>query len=251
MKILYWNVCSAAKPELIEKNVGKLVEQEDIDVACLQEVPYINLDKFLGDIPVSDLISQEMNMDSVFVPTRSLFRGRKKYGSYGTAVLSRSGFIGEPDVTTLRTDKLAYTTPHPDNKRALITARTPIRPDLLVGVAHLSFGWPLDLSRNGIIEERSRLMHELRVRQKESKLIVGGDVNVGPDEINPFMSRLGLTALVDPEVSTFRSRHIYAGYAERHLDDAFVSPGLDVQAIVRHRFQSDHNPIIVTINDGN
>ena len=251
MNVLYWNVCNAANNQEIINETKKLMESGDIEVACLQEVPYETVvkDGKRIHVPLSDIISADLGAESHFEHTRTVRRSKKKLSGYGTAIISRSGFV-EVGSETIRDDALAYMTPGKDNRRVVITATPNIAPDTQVSVAHLSYAIPLKRAKLGMKKEQEALKKILAEKLNQGRLIFGGDLNAKPGGgVDDLLSALHLKGIVDPLLHTFRSRHWYAGYLKRNLDRVFVSSDLKATASVDHPRQSDHRPVIVHIED--
>jgi endonuclease/exonuclease/phosphatase family metal-dependent hydrolase len=239
VKIGYWNVCDHAKAEAIIENSINIVESEDIDVLCLQEVPY-----YPGTTtPVSNEIAKNLGMDNRFIHTRSLGRTR----GYGTAILSNSNLL-DFSVKDLRTDAFAYMTPGKGNRRVLLSARTENDPDLNFAVAHLSYRLPLGIGQAGLMLERTKLFSRLYDLKRERPLIYGGDMNC--EEESLLDGQLEFMGLVPIKfaVNTFRSRHFYAGYAQRNFDRAFHSAGLEVTPKLGDFRQSDHRWMVLDVH---
>lgn len=247
MNILYWNVCSAAKPDRIIEEAADLITTEQIDVACLQEVPYRD------DLPISAAIAKEVGMGGTFEHTRTLAEDVKTgyVKGYGTTVLTSLG-IKHMDATWLREDKWSYMTKGRDNKRVLVTLQTEEEPDIMINVAHLSYTLPLWLGRSGLVKERNDLTRKLQEQVHDYGVVFGGDINAPPgSEIDRRIVDLppkGFQNIVNVEQPTFRSRHLFTLHAKRNLDRVFVSRDLSAQARIGERRQSDHHPIIVEVS---
>lgn len=250
MNILYWNVCNEADNGAIIRETERLMQEHDIDVACLQEVPY---EKKIVDnkplfVPLSDIIASDMGFESDFQHTRTIRRSAKVLKGYGTAVLSRSGFA-DIDIHTIRDDKLSYMTPHPDNRRVLMMARPSDDPDLAIGVAHLSYPLPLGLGRKGMSKEHDSSIVALNRAMNVGRLVFGGDLNNRPGSaVDQRLRAINLVPVSDHQEPTFRSRHVYAGHLQRNLDRVYASRGIEVRATAHDRGPSDHRPIIVSAN---
>lgn len=251
MNVLYWNLCNEAPNEEILREAKQLIASESIDVACLSEVPYMTqgVEGRTVSVPLSLLLAQELGMEHAFEHTRTIKKTNEKIKGYGSAVLSRSAFE-ELDITTIRDDRFSYMTKSPDNKRVLISVRTEANPDIIVNSAHLSYALPLKVGRKGMNQERETLAQTLKNQLQKYQVVFGGDLNVKPGKtIDKMLELIGLKVVVDTVLPTFRSRHWFAGHIKRNLDRVFVSAGLKVEAGIGERRQSDHNPIIVKIDD--
>lgn len=251
MKVMYWNVCNVANQQEIIDHTKELLGSGQIDIACLSEVPYetrhVNGKPLY--IPLSEVIATDLDMDSTFEHTRTIRRSKRKLKGYGTAIISRSKIL-EKGTTVLRDDRLTYMTPGKGNQRVLMSVRTAQDPELEVNVAHLSYPMPIRKAIKGLRTERKRLSEALTDKLNKGRIIFGGDMNVRPGgRLDAILHGLGLKQLVDPLLHTFRSRHWYAGYTKRNLDRVFVSKDVSASAAVEDRRQSDHHPVIVTIQD--
>jgi len=242
MNICYWNVCNETPPERLVEACVDLRQQEEIDVFCLQEVPYL---PGFARTPASLTIAEALGMMEAFEHTRTLSATYDRLKGYGTAILANS--LHSVQVKTIRNDSLAYMTPSSDNRRVLMTAKTYERPDLTIGVAHLSYKLPLGIGKISLIKERHNLAGHLENYRNGSGLVFGGDMNCGPgDGLDDMLIGAGLYN-VEAGSPTFRSRHWFAGHATRDLDRVFVSKGVFATAELGDFGPSDHRPVIAHI----
>lgn len=248
MNILYWNVCSEADNQRIFDETADLIALHNIDVACLQEVPYETskfTDPSMEPIAVSELLAQELGAASVFEHTRTIPSKKNEFRGYGTAILSFAG-IRDASTNTLRSDSLAYMTPHPSNRRVLTSVITEEEPHISVGVAHLSYALPFGIGKGRALQEIDTLAGVLKVQTEDNEAVFGGDFNAKPNTaVDKKLAAIGLRGIVDTSVPTFRSRHWFAGYISRNLDRVYVSRALEATATIVRPRQSDHTPIIV------
>ena len=247
MNILYWNVCNAADNQEIVSQTLEIFKEHDIDVACLQEVPYqTNEDRLSEPAPLSETIANSLGYMSSFQHTRTIRRTPGAINGYGTAIISRSNII-DLEVHTLRDDKLTYMTPSPENRRVLMTFRTEEDPELTIGVAHLSYSLPLKIGEKRKAEESDELIKILGKTLIRGKLVFGGDFNSPPGAaVDQKLESIDLVPVSDHEEPTFRSRHSFAGHVSRNLDRVYVSRGVTARAEIQDPRQSDHRPIIVS-----
>lgn len=242
MNICYWNVSNETPPDQLIEACVDLRTQEEIDVFCLQEVPYM---PGYARNPASLAIAEALGMMGAFEHTRTLLATHDRLRGYGTAILANS--LHSVRTKTIRNDSLAYMTPSDNNRRVLMTAKTYERPDLTVGVAHLSYKLPFGIGKLSLIKERSSLVEHLDNYRKESDLIFGGDMNCEPgDGLDDMLLGVGLCNL-EAGSPTFKSKHWFAGRVTRDLDRVFVTRGLNATAELGDFGPSDHRPVIARV----
>lgn len=247
---MYWNLCNEVDPHVSREAVKSLVEDQQIDVVCLQEVPYVRDE--VGDkkvfIPLSRILAEDLGMDEVFEHTRTIKKTDKEIKGYGSAVLSRSPII-DKSIEVLRDDRFSYMTSHPENQRVLISARTELEPNIIINSAHMSYALPLKVGKKGMRTEQSRLAQILRQQMQTFEVVFGGDLNTKPGTIlDKLLEATGLRSVLANTMPTFRSRHWFAGHIKRNLDRVFVSSGIQAKGEVGDQGHSDHHPVIVDVD---
>ncbi len=250
VKVLYWNLCSEVDPNTSLHDTQELIDSEQIDIACLQEVPYVTqaTEDRTTHIPLSQLLADDLGMDQMFTHTRTICRTDEKIRGYGTAILSRTPFI-EKRTAVIRDDRFAYMTASPENRRVMLSVRVEGNPDTMVSTAHLSYALPLGLGRNGQEHEQQSVASILKDQMKYFEVAFGGDINAAPEKtMDALLEELGLNSVLDNSMPTFRSRHWFAGHAKRNLDRVYMSRGLIGVGYVGDRKHSDHSPVIVEVS---
>ena len=158
MKVLYWNLCNEVDPHASLQEARQLIEDEQIDVACFQEVPYVpqEVEGRKINVPLSQLLADEFDMEQTFEHTRTIRKTDDRIKGYGSAILSRSSFV-EQQTSIIRDDRFSYMTDHPENQRVLLSARVEAEPDVVVNVAHMSYALPLNIGKKGLKSEHRTL----------------------------------------------------------------------------------------------
>lgn len=243
MNVCYWNVCYETPTEALVEACAEIKKTEQIDVFCLQEVPYLP-DRAV--LPASLAVANALGMKQTFEHTRTLRKTPDRLVGYGTAIVAPS--LHSVRAQVLRTDPLAYMPPfYKANKRVLLSAKTFERPDITIGVAHLSYKLPAKLGRQALLAEHLKLAEYLDIEQERSEMVFGGDLNCQPgDGLDDILSQVGFYGL-EAGAPTYRSRHWFAGHASKDLDRAFVTQGLYGEAKLGDFGPSDHKPVIVNI----
>jgi hypothetical protein len=238
MNVLYWDVGHMG-PQTITKEVSRLVEADDIDVACLHKLP------FEDNHSITKIVAAGLNMHYFGVTARVLSHTNKNgLKAYSTAIFSKRSII-DGAVQDLRTETLTGW----NHRSVLLWARTKEDPDLTIAAAQLSQPRPLGLDYGGVFWERVALQETLEGCLEQSNVLFGSSMNTPPGgRLDTRLGSIGLRHVV-AEGSDPTPRRLPWRILHRHTSPnrVFASKGLDAAARLGERQPSPRNdPLIVT-----
>ena len=206
------------------ERIGALLDDLDVDVACLCEVDGGSY-RQKGKSQARSLAPSH-RWSHAFAPkygTSPLSR-LPLLSTQGNAVLSRIPFMSSTENLFSR-----------GMKRSLLEVEFP---NFVILLTHLSLGRS---ARQSQLEELA-----LRCRSLEKPLIVGGDFNIlrGSEELRPLMAATGLSDADASGRPTFPSRR-----PTRRLDCLLTTPGVRVRTFDLPAVElSDHLPLLCDID---
>ena len=189
------------------------------DVLALQEVDVRVARSGWAD--QAAVVAEATGLEPAFGQARRLCLGR-----YGNALLGRNGLS---DVEVIRLPREGRAEP-----RVAVLATVAVGAGLSVAATHLS------TRRPEAIAQLEAVMAALVARPGPHVLL--GDLNLGPDEVQPMVDAAGLT-LADPAVPSYP-----ASAPRRRIDHVAVS-GLSVEAVevLPAAPVSDHRPVLAEL----
>jgi endonuclease/exonuclease/phosphatase (EEP) superfamily protein YafD len=227
--MLYWNV-GGMEPQTITKEVGRLVDAEDIDVACLHEVPYPERQSHAW------AMAHTLDMDVLAAQTRILASFTRDYRSYGTAILVKSDMV-DGMIEPLRPRGFRS---RGGNRASLVWVQTQLRPSLIIAAAQLTVPRPLGLNQRSRDWERRSVQRVLGGLDTRTDVLFGGDVHAAPgSRLEKTLGELGLRALPD----------VASPPARQHASPTrvFASGNLAAEAATCEPRVLGRTPLVVTV----
>lgn len=244
LKILQWNIWTEEDP----KNVVKLIQELNPDIACLQEATincegngFINVPKFLQAKTGMNLHFQKAQ----YWPTDK----GKKY--QGNCILSRNPFT---EKTHFYVQKMKHSNfdDYSYEGRVLVVGKIDYEGKILtVGTTHLSYTHKFEETEQKIFEEMKLLSI---IKGLPEPLLLAGDFNVPPDshlikKLNSQFTDLGPSF---NQKTWTTKKFSYQGFEEDELnwrlDYIFGTKDISVaeSKVVKTEY-SDHLPIFAEI----